>query len=111
MSTNLKQIERQLAEIRELLGERSARKDDLVTAGYIARRTELSARTIAAGKAGTKAIPRVYLKDDHAKGKGPGLLRFPRGAADKWIADKAREAVADTTSERILQFENRRRRA
>lgn len=112
MSNELKQVLRELGEIRELLGERYARRDDLVTAGYIARRTGLSERTITEGKAGTNSIPRVSLKSDNAK---RALIRFPRYAADKWIAERVREAVDDSTGGRVrlqlVKISRKRKRA
>lgn len=86
------------------------REDDLVTAGYIAARTSLEERTVLEGKAGTDVIPRVKL----GKGK-TAPVRFPRGHADRFVAELNRRAAADTTADRVLEFEagrsKRRRRA
>jgi predicted DNA-binding transcriptional regulator AlpA len=98
----LQEIRAQLAELRDLLYERNARASDLVTANYVHRRTGLSERTILEGKAGTKAIPRVNL--------GPRVVRFPKGAVDKFVEDKIREATAATSRARSFQLLKTKRR-
>lgn len=91
MSAELEQIRAELAELKKLVLEGLAQPDDFVTAEYIARRTGLSAKSIAEGKAGTSSIPRQYF------GK---LLRFPKREVDRFLADRARDAVTNSPQAR-----------
>lgn len=89
----LSEIRAELSEIKKLLTERNARPGDLVDAGYVARVTGLAERTVLDGKAGTKAIPRVSL--------GARMVRFQKGAVDRFVAELARKAEKNTTQARV----------
>lgn len=107
----LDQILAELRELRRLIEAPAEKPDDLVTAAYIAARTELSERTILEGKAGTSAIPRVELK---AEGATRPLIRFQRAAADRWIRGRAATALTKQPRRRALHLVKRakkRRRA
>lgn len=94
----LEEIREELIKLRELLvAPTRERPDDLVDASYIAARTNLAVRTILQGKAGTKSIPRVVLKDENGT---KGLIRFPRASVDRWIRNLAEKAIASNPSQR-----------
>lgn len=103
--SELEEIREQLREIKELLLQPTPRPDDLVDAAYIAARTGLKERTVLEGKAGTNAIPRVYLK---AEGARRALVRFTRAAADKFVRDLA--CQARSPKQRALELIARRER-
>lgn len=95
----LTEIRDELRELRRLIESPPARADDLVDANYIATRTGLAERTVKEGKAGTDAIPRVELK---SAGASRSLIRYPRGAADRFVAELARNAT--TPKQRAHEF-------
>jgi hypothetical protein len=97
----------ELREVRRLVETPPPHGDDLVTASYIAARTGLKERTILEGKAGTKEIPRVLLKEEHARRP---VVRFQRAAVDRWIRGKIVEANENDPRQRALRFDQRRRR-
>ena len=116
MNDELKQIRAQLDQIQKLLLESAARPDDLVDAEYIARRTGLKRRTVEEGKAGTNVIARTYLKS--VEGKKAGILRFPKRAADDFIAAHMNRAYEELPRARAIRLveslrrkQPRRRRA
>lgn len=97
-SDQLEDIRRELREIREMLRSPASQPDDLVEASYIAARTGLAERTILEGKAGTRHIPRIRLKNPGSKRP---LIRFQRAAVDRWIRNLATEALANQTDQRV----------
>jgi hypothetical protein len=98
ISRELKEMRDELREIRRLLETPREYPDDLVGPAYVARRLELSERTVRQGKAGTNAIPRVPLTDGGAR----PLIRFQRAAVDRFIAERVRKA--QTPKERALRL-------
>lgn len=108
----LEQLQSDIAEIRRLLEVGPERPDDLVDIHYIAARTGLSPRTVADGKAGTNAIPRVDLSaaTTNSNKKSRSLIRFPRYAADQWIRELCKKAVSQTSAARALKLVKRPKR-
>jgi predicted DNA-binding transcriptional regulator AlpA len=94
------EIRRELREIKDLLTAPTPREDDLVDARYVAERAGLAERTVLEGKAGTDAIPRVAL--------GRKIVRFRRGAVDKWIRELGLQAAANQPRTRALALINRK---
>jgi hypothetical protein len=107
MTDEMQEIRQELREIRELLTAPAPRPDDFVDAHYIHQRTGLSVETIKDGKAGTNTIPRVTLKSDAGT---RSVIRYPRGAVDKWLRDRCREAVESMPKARALELVQRKLR-
>lgn len=97
----LKEIRGELRHIRRLLAEPKPRVDDLVDAAYVAGRTGLKERTVLEGKAGTHKLPRVHLGSENSS---RSLVRFPRGAVDKFVADLVHKATNNSQRERSLRL-------
>lgn len=105
-AASIEQILHELRELRTLIESPAPRPDDFLTAAYVAQRTGLAERTVLAGKAGTKEIPRVLLKEEGTKRP---VVRFARVDVDNWIRRRLAEAHARQPRQRALRLVSRKR--